>query len=85
MCNRAVRSSLPPSAVVLVSVRVVDVHLDQIFVCAVVAGCPAAVLILDLSSLNTEVAASEAWPNLGAAEPVRFAFPREVTVLRIAC
>lgn len=84
MRNRAIGSRLPTIAIILVPLWIVDVHLDQILVRTVVARSPASILVLHLSGLNTEVAASQPGPDLVGREPVRFCLLREVAVGRIS-
>ena len=61
-----VRGRDPAVAVVGVLVRVVDEHLDEVFVETVVAAVPASAGIQELAGLNVNVGTDQSWERLRA-------------------
>lgn len=77
----------PAIAVEAIALRVVDVHLDEVLVEAVIAAGPAAVAVEERAVLGADVGADQAGPGLGAAlgrEQVRLAPVGELRILGVA-
>ena len=65
VCNRRVRSENPAVSVRGEFGRIVNVHLEEIFVEAIIASNPATKCILEEASREVHVRADEPWPGLG--------------------